>query len=255
MSKRASMAHGAAALAVLFAAVLTPRSAAAQPDPFQDYERWKTGEAEPSQAGSPKAVSQEEAIGPWTGFNQGTWSVGGRIQLSYTGTDNEVIEGVAESNNTYFFRLTPSVSWVPVDRLQVALSMGVFSKSVAQEQGQDADETNFITEASAHYAFPLGQRFSFIPGLGLGFYVGSGSRDLLISQNGNQTMVEESTSTAGFTAAVYLGVGYALTEHWQIRSGLSLNAMIGSEGIDSSGASLSNSTAHIGLPLELYYSF
>ena len=254
MSKHARMACGAAALSALCAALLIPRTAAAQPDPFEDYERWKDGEADPAQAALAEPPP-EEAVGPWRGFKQGTFTVGGRLQLSYTGTNNEVLEGVDESNNTYFFRLTPSVSYAPIDRLQVTVSAGVLSKSVAQEAGQDSDETNFFLEAAAHYQFPMGQRFSFIPGLGLGFYLGSGSRDLLLTRSGNTSLTEESTTTSGFAAALYLGVGYALTEQWQIRSGLSLNAMFGSESIDSSDASLSTSTAHIGLPIEIFYAF
>jgi hypothetical protein len=255
MSKRASMACGAALAAVL-AVLLAPQSAAAQPDPFADYDRWKEGEPVEPQA-PPGAGEEEEFSGPWEGFRKGVIGVGGRLQLAYTGTDNEVLEGVDESNNSFFFRLTPTVTYTVIDRVHLALSLGVLSKSVSQEAGQDSDETNFFTEAQVYYHIPLGarSRFSFVPGIGLGFYIGSGSRDLTITKDGEASVVEESTTTSGFTAAVYLGLGYALSPRWQIRSGLALNAFLGSESIDSSDASLATSAAHIGLPLELYYAF
>ncbi len=255
MSKHASMASGAAALAALCAVLLTPRGAAAQapPDPFEDYDRWKTtGEGDPARA-TPADTDLGEPIGPWAGFTKGRWSVGGRTQFSYTGANNEVFEGSEESNNTFWFRLTPSVSYTPIDRVHAALSIGILSKAISQEQGQDSDETNFFFEASAYYHIPLNERLSFIPGAGLGFYVGSGTRALIL--NGQTTSTEESTGTSGFSAALYLGVGYALTEQWQIRSGLALNALLGSESIGSTGESLSTSTAHIGLPVELHYAF
>jgi hypothetical protein len=254
------MACGAAALAALIGCLLAPRSAAAQsdpPDPFEDYDRWKAGAPE-APSGSPGAREDEGPSGPWVGFNKGVIGVGGRLQLAYTGTDNEVLEGVDESNNAFFFRLTPTVTYTVIDRVHLALSLGVLSKSVSQQAGQDQDETNFFSEAQVYYHIPLGatSRFSFVPGLGLGFYVGSGSRDLSITTDeGEQTFVEESTTTSGFTAAVYLGLGYAITPQWQIRSGLALNAFLGSESIDSSDASLATSAAHIGLPIELYYAF
>lgn len=254
MSKHASMAYGAAGIAALFAVLLAPRGAAAQPDPFDDYERWREGEADESRA-LPEEGVVAEPVGPWRGFNKGAWGVGGRMQFSYTGANNEVLEGVDESNNAFWFRLTPSLTYTLAERVNVALSMGVLSKSVSQQQGQDSDESNFFVEGAAYYHIPLSPRLSFIPGAGLGFYVGSGSRDLTLTRNGQPTVTEESTSTAGFSAALYLGVGYALTEQWQIRSGLALNALIGSEGIESSNESLSTSTAHIGLPIEIYYAF
>lgn len=255
MSKRANMALGTAALAAVFA-VLTPRGAAAQapPDPFEDYDRWKSGDGDQPRVAT-DAGEGYEPVGPWAGFNRGRWSVGGRTQFSYTGANNEIRDDKEESNNTFWFRLTPSVTYTFMERIQASLSIGILSKAISQEQGQDSDETNFFFEASAYYHVPLNERLSFIPGAGLGFYVGSGSRALALTTDDQTTITEESTGTSGFSAALYLGVGYALSEQWQIRSGLAINGLIGSESIESSDESLSTSTAHIGLPIELYYTF
>jgi hypothetical protein len=255
MSKHASLACRAATLAAVLAVLLSGREAAAQPDPFEDYDRWKDGGPEPGRAAPHEGASNDEWEGSWEGFTKGTFSFGGRTQLSYTGANNEVLEGVDESNNAFWLRLTPTLAYNPIDRLHVALSAGILSKSVSQQQGQDSNETNFFLEGAAYYHIPLGGHFSFIPGIGLGFYAGSGSRDLGVTEGGTLVFVEESTNTSGFSAALYLCLGYALTKDWQIRSGLAMNALVGSESIDSSNETLATSTAHIGLPIELYYSF
>ncbi|MCC6556105.1 MAG: outer membrane beta-barrel protein [Polyangiaceae bacterium] len=252
------MARPAAALSAVLAILLSGRGAAAQaspPDPFEDYDRWKSGEEVAPPGAPPGEGAFEAPVGQWAGFAQGAWAFGGRVQLSYTGANNEVLEGVDESNNTFIFRLTPTLTYNPIERVHLGLAMGVLAKSISQQAGQDANETNFFTEAVGHYYIPLGSRFAFVPGVGLGFYLGSGSRDLTVTKGNNTVTIDESTTTSGFSAALYLRLGYALSKEWFISSGLTLNALLGSESIDSSGDSLSTSTAHIGLPIELYYAF
>ena len=102
---------------------------------------------------------------------------------------------------------------------------------------------------------PLGKRFAFLPGLGLGLYFGSSNRPLEVEENGSTSVVDEETSTFGVAATVYLTLGYQLSPNWHLRAGLALNALLGTESISSRDASLASSTAHVGLPIELHYAF
>lgn len=252
------IAMALSALAVLCSA----STALAQPDPFEDYERMKRGEPlEPADGGGPSGTCEpcdEVTEGEnRPSLEQLTLSVGLRTQLSYTGTSNELESGAgSEDNNTLFYRLAPTVGLMVLDRLEVALSLGLLGRSVSLDRGADSSESAFLIEASGGYHVPVGDRIDLIPGVALGAYFGGGSRALAVtSESGRTALVEEETSTSGVSLGLSFGVGYHLTDALQLRSGLVLNGLIGSESIASSGVSLGTSSAHLGLPIELHYSF
>ena len=230
------------------------------PDPFEDYEAWKTGEPTPSLTpplkGAPTQATAAPVVnGPKLKLTKGTWNLGARALFSYTGANNELKDGSSESNTTLFIRATPSLSYFIMDRLEVGGSFGWLSKSLARESGGRATEGDWAMEGTAFYHIPLSKRLSFVPGAGLGFYFGSSDNTTRAWVDGAREEIEETTDTKGVMAALYLGAAYQLGESWQLRSGLTLNALIGSETINSEDKSLSASTLHVGLPIELYYTF
>lgn len=227
------------------------------PDPFKDYEGW-SGEAPPplppekSAAASASSTSQRTPDGNVRlPLSAGLWSLGGRSIFAYTTSKNELLAGGDETNSTMFLRLTPTLATFVQDRFQVGGSVGLLRKSLARESGGKATENDFLFEATGSYFLPLGARFAFVPGVGLGGYFGSSERTF--TAGGQQ--INESTSTRGFAASVYLGAAYQMSESWQIRSGLGITALLGSETISSQSASLSSSTVHFGVPVELFYTF
>lgn len=240
----------------------TQRAAVAQPDPFLDYETSKAAGEEPPQLPpeepapplqaapvGPAEPAEGDATGLQLPFEKGAWMVGGRTLFSYTGTRNELPSGSDQSNRTLFLRLTPTVGYFIDDNIQLSASVGWLFRSLSREDDVQATESAWLFEAAGHYVLPMGKRFALVPGLGLGFYLGGSDRKLRLA--GEE--VNESTSTRGFSAAFYLGVAYQVATNWQVRSGVALSTLLGTETIRDS--SLSTSTAHFGLPVELYYTF
>ncbi len=250
------------ACALGLAAASATAQPAEPPDPFADYEGWNSGEAPPPlppaeespTADAPKPAQAED---PSTllPIQKGKWSLGGRALFSYTGTKNELLSGGDETNNTRFIRATPAAGYFILDQLQIGASFGLLSRSLARENGGEASETDWVLEATAHYYLPLSKRFALVPGAGLGFYLGSSDQTLRVLEGGELRDTTETTSTSGLLAGVYLGAAYQVSGSAQLRSGLALNALIGSERIDSKDQSLSASAVHIGLPIELFYTF
>lgn len=239
--------------------LLTAGPVAAQdvPDPFEDYEGW-TSDAppalpaeEPAPAAPTQSATADETSSVRLPLSAGTWSLGGRGMFAYTTSKNELLDGGDETNTTVFLRLTPTLATFVQDRLQVAGSVGLLRKSLARESGGKATENDWLIEATAYYFLPLSQRFALVPGLGLGGYFGSSDRTF----SGNGQDISESTDTLGLAASAYLGAAYQMSPSWQIRSGLGITGLIGSETVASEDTTLSTSTMHFGVPVELYYTF
>ncbi len=257
-----SAPRGFAAAAVGICATLVTLNVAAQPDPFDDYEKWKQEDTAPPPAapgdGTENKDPKEPADTDEPAFqrNKGLFSFGGRGMFSYTGTSNEALTGPDLSNTTLFYRLSPAVGYFLTENIQLGASIGLLGKSIAREGDRNTTELDVLTEVTAHYVLPMGKRFALMPGVGLGVYLGSSDRPLRVEDsNGDVTETQENTSTFGVSGSLYLSVAYQLSKNVHLRTGLALNALIGTESVSSQDESLSSSTAHFGLPLELYYSF
>jgi len=227
------------------------------PDPFKDYEEW-SGETppplppeKPAAAPAPPAAQRTPDGNVRLPLSAGLWSLGARGIFAYTTSKNDLLAGGDETNSTMFLRLTPTLATFVQDRFQVGGSVGLLRKSLARESGGKATENDWLVEATGSYFLPLGARFALVPGLGLGGYFGSSERTF--KADGKE--IVESTNTRGFAASAYFGAGYQMSENWQIRSGLGITALLGSETISSQSASLSSSALHFGVPVELFYTF
>ena len=248
---------GAALTCILCLAAGSSRAQQA-PDPFKDYEGW-SGEAppplppeKPAAASSASSTSQRTPDGNVRlSLSAGLWSLGARGIFAYTTSKNELLAGGDETNSTMFLRLTPTLTTFVQDRFQVGGSIGLLRKSLARESGGKATENDWLIEATGSYFLPLSQRFALVPGLGLGGYFGSSERTFTVGGKD----ITESTGTRGFAASAYFGAAYQMSESWQIRSGLGITALLGSETISSQSTSLSSSALHFGVPVELFYTF
>jgi len=247
-----------AALLALAGSSLSGSVAFAQPNPFEDYEEgvepppYPTGvEGEDEEPGEPEEPAEPPGAVDYRA-DQFTWGVGLGASFAYTGTNNQTLVGQDVTNRTLFARVTPEGRVFILDNVEIGLSMGLLSKLSAREQDTQATETNFMFEVSGFYHHPIGAGFALVPGLGVGGYFGSSTRDLTLP---NGTSTEESTSTSGFNATLHLGAAYQPHENWRLRSGFTFGFLAGSEYVDSQDASLSTTAVHIGLPLEVIYVF
>jgi hypothetical protein len=237
----------------------------APPDPFEDYAAAHP-EAAKVEPVTPPEVAKKQQAKPadrncdddvvQVPYKKGSWLVGGGLALSYTGSSNELVGGADASNSNLFFRLQAHGAYFLFDRVQLGAGLGLMAKSLGREAGEKATETNFFFEANAHYVLPIVPRFAFTPGVGLGMYFGGSSRTLYVVQPGGAgTPTTEDTSTIGAHASLNALFAYQLSKTWQLRSGLTLSGLIGSESVASANASLGSSALHIGLPLQLNATF
>lgn len=235
-----------ASLSVL-ALSLSAGSAYAQADPFADYEAMKTGAPLPRAHGE-DAASGEARI-PTT---PGAMMIGGRTAFSYTGTSNETINGTEFSNRTFLYRLTPTFSYLLQGKYLLSGSFGLMGKTLTREGGTRDGETDWLLELSAHYVVPLTERVAFLPGAGIGGYLGGSTKE---TGGLNGTTLKEETSTRGLAITLYANIAYQITSNWQLRSGLALYGVSGSEKADSQDKRLGSSAVHVGLPVEIFYTF
>lgn len=224
----------------------------AQPDPFDDYDRWKAGQA-PEPVDAPKTVVVKAPPGVVIDTTPWKWSLGARTQFSFGWASYGRPLGENGTATNLFFRLTPEVSTYVFDRVQVGANAGLYSRLASNTPGDRTTETGMLIELTGYYYAPVSPRFSIVPGLGLGGYFGAGSRTFTLDVSGVER--EDTTTTGGFSAAIYVGIAYQLLDHFQLRSGLAFNALLGVEVPDTRGDSLSAYTTHVGIPVELYYNF
>jgi hypothetical protein len=178
----------------------------------------------------------------------GSWSLGADTTFNYS---------------TLFLRLTPELGFFIIDNLELNLSAGLFVRQLVrksdvegQEEPETAPETNFLFELGARYFTPDYKGFSAFGGLGMGGYFGSSERNLTIEgTNGQPQQVVEPTDTAGFTVTGQLGAAYMMRERLQLRAGVALSYLIGSEDVPSQDESLGASTFNAGLTFGLHYHF
>lgn len=243
--------HRRAAVGTVVSALvaLSSSTAFAQPDPFADYEAQKRG------APLPEVAHTEEPAEVVLPVKRGAFALGLRSAFAYSSTSAESLTGPSETNSTLFLRLAPALEYHVKDNLVVGASFGLLQKSIGREEGSGGrSETSWMPELSAQYDISLTKRLALMPGLGLGLYFGGSDRNLRLNTPGNP-VVEESTSTFGVAVTVALRVGYQVSEHLQLRSGLGMFGTIGSESVSSQNVSLGTSSANITLPVELFYTF
>lgn len=231
----------------LGAFVLAPRSASAESDPFADYAELKKGTS--PKAPEPAVIEPETRL-PW---QRGVWMLGLRSAFSYTGALAQSITGPSESITTFFFRFTPTLQLHVIDKLALGVSFGLLGKSSGREEERGRSEIDWLSEVTAHYTIPVTSRFAITPGVGLGFYFGGSDRRLQLAPAG--PLVDESTSTRGFAAALYLDVAYQISKNFQLRSGLGFFASAGSESVESVSQNLGTTAFNITLPVEIHYTF
>lgn len=239
---RLALGFGAA---VTVAGIAT--SAHAQPDPFADYEAAKRGEPAPCAVPAPPA----ELVLP---VAKKSLALGVRSAFAYSTTSADSLSGPQENNSTLFLRLAPAIEYHIKDRLVLGASFGLIQKSIGREAGSGGrSETGWMPEISAQYDLPITSRVALMPGMAFGVYFGGSTRQLILPTS--TTPVEESTSTVGVGVTVAMRVGFQVSEHIQVRSGLGLFGTFGSEKISSANTSLGTSSFNFTLPVEVYYTF
>jgi hypothetical protein len=264
-SMRKTLSRSVFATALGASLVLASSSASAQeapPDPFEDYQAVNPAAPKVEAVAPPKPIapppqsksaSSDDVALPW---KQGQFLGGIGAAFSYTSAKNEVISGADASNSNLFTRFQLHGSYTLIDRLQVGAALGLMAKSLGRTNGEKATELNGLFEINATYMIPITSRLGFAPGVGLGMYLGSSSRDIFVSgTNGVIAPVSESTGTLGFHASLNLLLAYQLSTSFQLRTGLMLTGLVGRESVSSADASLGSSAFHIGLPIQVNYTF
>ncbi|WP_170228819.1 hypothetical protein [Polyangium fumosum] len=226
-------------------------TAAAQPDPFADYEAMKRGQTPPPPPAASLPAAQpipspepEIPTAPWK------WSFGGRSAFSYTGISNDTLLAQEQSNTTLFFRLTPTVGLTVYERVLVSASFGLLGNNLTREDGSNATSVAALLEFTGHYILPVTRRLAFLPGLGIGPYFGSNDRKLRLPDG---RKVDEASSTVGVAMSMYGMFGYQVSPNLSVRTGIALYSLFQTERVESASKSLGASAVHVGLPIELHF--
>lgn len=234
------------------ALLLASSQAAAQPNPFEDYESTRplinTGE----QQGQAQAPAPEPVV-PL--LEQGRLVLGGSGLLSYTNSSNDVSGGANRDNSTLFTRLTPSVGYFVLDRLEVSVTPGLMLRRLDRGSQDASAELSWLMEVGARYHYPVHKRLSVFGGLGIGGYFGSSDRTLQATIEDETQTLEESTDTLGLSTTLNLGGGYMVTRQVQLRLGLDMTWLVGQESASSLEKDLNVSTFHLGLAAGVFYTF
>jgi hypothetical protein len=239
-------------ITLALAVALCAPSAAAQPDPFEDYEEGTPAvdleeppPEEEVEEEAEEAAPEEAGAASDYSVQQWLWTLGLGTAFAYAGTTNEVLsDNKEESNRTLYLRLAPRVGFFPLEQFEVGLAAGLLTQLAAQN--------NFFFEASAAYHIPVGSNFAIVPALGLGGYFGSSSRTLVLPDGSE---LDESTGSQGFLLTGTLGVGYQPHQNLRLRSGINVSGLFGSETVESQDETLGSSAVNIGIPIELSYVF
>lgn len=255
-----------AALGAAGALVLMAPRAHAQPNPFEAYEGKKQTEKErpPARTQAPTEGAGEcdcEAEGlaspqirSDTLTRRGNFLVGGAGAFSFTTTSNETESGRV-GNNTLFVRLGPNVGYFLIDRLEVGASVGVLWRQLARSTDEGSTGRDLLMESRVRYHLPVTGRFSLIPGLSVGAYVGRNDRDILVEEDGEMRTTQEETRTFGLAAGLQLDLGYMLAERVQLQAGLGTVGLIGAERVPSAQESFGVRTFNTSLSLGIAYYF
>ena len=126
VANKLSVSRGVLAAGSFLAVLGLSTTGWSQPNPFDDYEKWKREDAAPAESPAPKTESPESSEEELVfSLKKGTLTLGGRGMFSYTGTSNEVLSGSDESNTTLFYRLAPAVGYSIRDDVQLGGSIGL----------------------------------------------------------------------------------------------------------------------------------
>lgn len=191
--------------------------------------------------------------------SQGNLGMGAGGTFNYTTSSNEQIENTVATgqvtNSNLFMLIAPEFGYFMSDRLQLAINIGFLLRNIQRDKDSSNAERNYLFTGGVKYHVPFTERFSFIPGLGAGFYIGSSSRPVQTTIQNMPTIVDESTSTWGFDMNGQLGFGYLVGDRTELTAGLQFHYLYGFENIPSVAESLSISTFNTGLNFGLFYYF
>lgn len=191
--------------------------------------------------------------------SQGNLGIGAGGTFNYTTSSNEQIENTMAAgqvtNSNLFMLVAPEFGYFMSDRLQLAINIGFLLRNIQRDKDSSNAERNYLFTGGVKYHVPFTERFSFIPGLGAGFYIGSSSRPVQTTIENMPTVVDESTSTWGFDMNGQLGFGYLVGDRTELTAGLQFHYLYGFENIPSVAESLSISTFNTGLNFGLFYYF
>lgn len=193
--------------------------------------------------------------------SQGNLGMGAAGTFNYTTSSNETLNasnrpsGQDATNSNLFMLVTPEFGYFMSDRLQLALNIGFLLRNIQRDEENSNAERNWLFTGGVKYHVPFTERFSFIPGVGAGFYIGSSSRPVQTTVEGMATVVDESTSTWGMDLNGQLGFGYLVGDRTELTAGLQFHFLYGFENIPSVSESLDISTFNTGLNFGLFYYF
>lgn len=242
----------------LLAAMLTAVPATAQPNPFDAYEGQRKAAPAPDQTlpqECPPQAAQPAAELDRLEVEQGQWILGALTTLSYTSSSNGTLAGDVD-NSTLFMRLGPSVGYLVLDRVEVGMGLGMMVRRMGREGGESATGLDWSLEVYGRYHLPLEGRFSLMPNARVGVYTGSSSREVsIVTSQDEVRRINEETSTLGLIVTAALDVGYMITDHVQMRAGLGLSGVWGTERVTSQESSFWGSTYNVGLGLGVDYHF
>ncbi|MEZ4474450.1 MAG: hypothetical protein R3F60_27410 [bacterium] len=117
-------------------------------------------------------------------------------------------------------------------------------------------ESAWMVTASGRYFHALTPAFALFGGGGLGGTFGTSTRGLEVTDDqGRVRQVAEETTTRGFVLAADAGAAYLLRQRVQLRAGLDLAWILGSEEITSIKGQLGMTTFNTGLSLAAHVVF
>lgn len=243
---------------VAVGAGVAPGVAQAQPNPFDAFEDSQGGE--PSAGGAEGTSAPVPAPAPVLKHRKaGSWNAGVHTVFNRTTVTNDLPDGGTAENSTLFLEIAPTLGTFVVDNVEVWGKIGLLARQL--DRGSDVSlEDNFLLEVGGRYHLPLTGAFALNGSVGVGGYLGSSDRQITLQvasgEDGSRPVkINEATSTQGFRFSVGLGAGYALLPSVQLRAGLSLIGLFGTETLESVKDSLSVSTVNTGLSLGVDYLF
>lgn len=236
---RGAVSLTAALTLTLTAAMLTlsPSQAVAQPNPFDAYEGKK--QSDETKAAASTSTSQQDcdcdakaAAAPKFMNRNVTRKkdllVGASSSLSFTTSYNETSDDPI-SNSTLFIRLAPNVGYFLMDNLEVGGSVGLLWRQIARSDDTTNLGRDFTFQARGRYHFHVTERFSLLPGLALGGYIGRSQRSTQALQDGELETLDYDTRTFGLIAEGGVEIGYLLTPNFQLQAGINAIGLFGGE--------------------------
>lgn len=241
--------------------LITASDATAQPNPFDDYEGGRSGPVNTAPAAANDGVGAQNTDGPLALpvaelTRKGHLRLGANGAFSYNSTNNEVGGGAEVANSTLFLLLAAQGGYFILDNLEVGAQLGYMSRQFARGPDETATSDELLVIGQARYHLALSDRFSLMPGLGLGFYVGSSDRQItLVLADSGTRKLNEQTDTFGGAFIGSFELGYMLTEQVQLQLGINLVGLVGAESSETQPDSLFGTSFNTGLGAGLSYLF